>query len=117
MNASSASATSAAARMDIEKAAQDARTMFFITCAPLTGKTGRGFCGRAAAGAAENHARAERAASSAGALVARRRQETASFPGIPVTTSPFSAPSAADPRRSEEHTSELQSHHDLVCRL
>src|SRR5437773_6968114 len=23
----------------------------------------------------------------------------------------------ADPRRSEEHTSELQSHHDLVCRL
>src|SRR5437773_4737317 len=22
-----------------------------------------------------------------------------------------------DPRRSEEHTSELQSHHDLVCRL
>src|SRR6266568_6010042 len=70
MNASSASATSAAARMDIEKAAQDARTMFFITCAPLTGKTGWGFCGRAATGAAENHARAERAASSAGALVA-----------------------------------------------
>ena len=23
----------------------------------------------------------------------------------------------ADPSRSEEHTSELQSHHDLVCRL
>src|SRR6266540_5385762 len=23
----------------------------------------------------------------------------------------------ADPHRSEEHTSELQSHHDLVCRL
>src|SRR5437667_3982980 len=23
----------------------------------------------------------------------------------------------ADPARSEEHTSELQSHHDLVCRL
>src|SRR5213592_2178319 len=45
MNASSASATSAAARMDIEKAAQDARTMFFITCAPLTGKTGRDFAG------------------------------------------------------------------------
>src|SRR5437773_3609291 len=22
-----------------------------------------------------------------------------------------------EPRRSEEHTSELQSHHDLVCRL
>src|SRR5437667_7804282 len=24
---------------------------------------------------------------------------------------------AVDPQRSEEHTSELQSHHDLVCRL
>src|SRR5436190_9403627 len=27
------------------------------------------------------------------------------------------ARAAADPRRSEEHTSELQSHSDLVCRL
>src|SRR5437667_6492340 len=26
-------------------------------------------------------------------------------------------PAAAGPQRSEEHTSELQSHHDLVCRL
>src|SRR5215204_7765922 len=26
-------------------------------------------------------------------------------------------PSAPGPRRSEEHTSELQSHSDLVCRL
>src|SRR6266540_6657947 len=24
---------------------------------------------------------------------------------------------ATNPKRSEEHTSELQSHHDLVCRL
>src|SRR2546421_9535683 len=36
MKRSSASATSAAARMDIEKAAQDARTVFFMTCPPLT---------------------------------------------------------------------------------
>src|SRR6266540_5822371 len=28
-----------------------------------------------------------------------------------------SAPSWSPPCRSEEHTSELQSHHDLVCRL
>src|SRR5437667_2987478 len=28
---------------------------------------------------------------------------------------PWQAPAAVD--RSEEHTSELQSHHDLVCRL
>src|SRR6266540_1899067 len=27
------------------------------------------------------------------------------------------APSPMPPNRSEEHTSELQSHHDLVCRL
>src|SRR5437667_8457429 len=32
-----------------------------------------------------------------------------------VTCSPWRASSSA--RRSEEHTSELQSHHDLVCRL
>src|SRR5437773_8294132 len=29
----------------------------------------------------------------------------------------FFAPSLRPGRRSEEHTSELQSHHDLVCRL
>src|SRR6266851_9066605 len=28
-----------------------------------------------------------------------------------------SAPAMRKPSRSEEHTSELQSHHDLVCRL
>src|SRR5260370_27604879 len=32
-------------------------------------------------------------------------------------TSVSVAPSAAAPRRSEEHTSELQSHLNLVCRL
>src|SRR5437773_8275793 len=32
-----------------------------------------------------------------------------------ITTSISCAPAATD--RSEEHTSELQSHHDLVCRL
>src|SRR5437773_6895753 len=31
--------------------------------------------------------------------------------------SPMSAVSASPGIRSEEHTSELQSHHDLVCRL
>src|SRR5437773_7446765 len=30
---------------------------------------------------------------------------------------PISMASASTFRRSEEHTSELQSHHDLVCRL
>src|SRR5437773_8337970 len=36
------------------------------------------------------------------------------------TSSPYARRYAAVPRdamRSEEHTSELQSHHDLVCRL
>src|SRR5437773_9717032 len=32
-----------------------------------------------------------------------------------ATRTPFTGPSS--PFRSEEHTSELQSHHDLVCRL
>src|SRR5437773_8199543 len=30
---------------------------------------------------------------------------------------PKTSVSVPAPRRSEEHTSELQSHHDLVCRL
>src|SRR5260221_2710302 len=30
---------------------------------------------------------------------------------------PCTKPSRSSPRRSEEHTSELQSHSDLVCRL
>src|SRR5437773_5519628 len=30
---------------------------------------------------------------------------------------PFSSGSTSPTARSEEHTSELQSHHDLVCRL
>src|SRR5438034_7854698 len=29
----------------------------------------------------------------------------------------FRSPAVSEPRRSEEHTSELQSHSDLVCRL
>src|SRR5438034_5704022 len=39
---------------------------------------------------------------------------------LPPTTAPCSArfrPMRAAPFRSEEHTSELQSHSDLVCRL
>src|SRR5437667_2194539 len=41
---------------------------------------------------------------------------------VPVKVQPFGHPARELPgvcqhRRSEEHTSELQSHHDLVCRL
>src|SRR6266511_1693857 len=35
----------------------------------------------------------------------------------PSTFSPPRAPSASTPSRSEEHTSELQSRENLVCRL
>src|SRR5437773_8279677 len=35
----------------------------------------------------------------------------------PVSTLRFLRCSAGRRKRSEEHTSELQSHHDLVCRL
>src|SRR5437773_5927681 len=40
-------------------------------------------------------------------------------PMHPITTSGYSPASSICRRasRSEEHTSELQSHHDLVCRL
>src|SRR5208283_2102311 len=56
----------------------------------------------------------------------RRPGSTPSRCGYPTTTwraissppsaSPWSRPRPTAPR-SEEHTSELQSHHDLVCRL
>src|SRR5437667_12501180 len=37
---------------------------------------------------------------------------------MPINTSKYSRVGVRGPaRRSEEHTSELQSHHDLVCRL
>src|SRR5438132_12814616 len=42
------------------------------------------------------------------------------FDGLPQFNIPAGAPPAnpgCDPSRSEEHTSELQSHSDLVCRL
>src|SRR5208283_5929278 len=35
----------------------------------------------------------------------------------PARTVPRRRPAVARRRRSEEHTSELQSHHELVCRL
>src|SRR5437667_4814944 len=41
------------------------------------------------------------------------RRPSASSPTYP----PSSRMHSPDARRSEEHTSELQSHHDLVCRL
>src|SRR5260221_11336629 len=37
--------------------------------------------------------------------------------GIPSVTGAPSRPPCPDQGRSEEHTSELQSHSDLVCRL
>src|SRR5437667_6588451 len=37
-------------------------------------------------------------------------------PALPAARSAGSAPRSRS-KRSEEHTSELQSHHDLVCRL
>src|SRR5436190_2583381 len=36
---------------------------------------------------------------------------------VEQTASSFRESTMRDPRRSEEHTSELQSHSDLVCRL
>src|SRR5471032_3433958 len=36
---------------------------------------------------------------------------------VPRFFTSSSVPSARSANRSEEHTSELQSHHDLVCRL
>src|SRR5438034_2958534 len=41
------------------------------------------------------------------------------YPGIPRHRHPAGRPALLSPRRvrSEEHTSELQSHSDLVCRL
>src|SRR5437773_9733516 len=40
------------------------------------------------------------------------------FAVVPVTGVPPKVTAASPPNnRSEEHTSELQSHHDLVCRL
>src|SRR5438874_5520530 len=38
-------------------------------------------------------------------------------PGPAAARGSFPAPPARPPRRSEEHTSELQSRRDLVCRL
>src|SRR5260221_7333695 len=47
----------------------------------------------------------------------RSLRSCAAPPGSATSASPFGRPSAARPARSEEHTSELQSHSDLVCRL
>src|SRR5882762_7639137 len=88
MKVSSASARSAAARMDIENAAQDARTMFFMTCPPLAGQLQVGDLRVRATGAAKNHARSGRAASRAGTLsgysdaASRRGIEDVRMPGF-----------------------------------
>src|SRR5437773_9630460 len=37
--------------------------------------------------------------------------------GGAITSSSYTPGTRSSARRSEEHTSELQSHHDLVCRL
>src|SRR5437773_7735675 len=39
------------------------------------------------------------------------------WPAAYSCTVMFARSDSSSPRRSEEHTSELQSHHDLVCRL
>src|SRR6266540_5141916 len=44
----------------------------------------------------------------------RRSGSSVATTGLRTTTSPERS---TCPSRSEEHTSELQSHHDLVCRL
>src|SRR3970282_2261719 len=44
-------------------------------------------------------------------LFRSRRLSHRAFPSVPRD------PNRETPTRSEEHTSELQSHHDLVCRL
>src|SRR5260370_12011198 len=43
--------------------------------------------------------------------------EVALLPGLPVPTAGHSRRRGHLPNRSEEHTSELQSHLNLVCRL
>src|SRR5699024_11433021 len=48
---------------------------------------------------------------------ARRPFYTNSWVGIGHTTQARSTPQGTDELRSEEHTSELQSRFDLVCRL
>src|SRR5437773_5873998 len=40
-----------------------------------------------------------------------------SAPATATVTDPATRPASASAMRSEEHTSELQSHHDIVCRL
>src|SRR5215204_7362605 len=57
-------------------------------------------------------------------LMIRRPPRSTLFPYTTLfrlSRRPWHAPSRGDPRRpcfrSEEHTSELQSHSDLVCRL
>src|SRR5471032_3445118 len=59
-------------------------------------------------------------------LMIRRPPRSTLFPYTTLFRSPPSGPCGTSPwngcgprptRRSEEHTSELQSHHDLVCRL
>src|SRR5437773_9473828 len=48
---------------------------------------------------------------------ASRLRASISTTMAPLPPIAFRSDSAIRPRRSEEHTSELQSHHDLVCRL
>src|SRR5438094_8576120 len=47
----------------------------------------------------------------------RRRALTVSSQSVPTTCSSASSSSTTNVYRSEEHTSELQSPYDLVCRL
>src|SRR5437773_9551965 len=66
--------------------------------------------------------RSGRHSATAAARLATPRAGNAAWrgPSIPVTgerTANVAARATTYTRRSEEHTSEVQSHHDLVCRL
>src|SRR5437762_12786004 len=47
----------------------------------------------------------------------RSRRLSYNWSALPIPAQPKQRSSAASIWRSEEHRSELQSHHDLVCRL
>src|SRR5207249_8665499 len=50
-------------------------------------------------------------------LVLAAGASVSSLPALAAPGIAFSTPTVVDPIRSEEHTSELQSRFDLVCRL
>src|SRR6266540_6071342 len=104
------------------ESARAARTAF--SCAVTAGRsTAKSMPARAPAAIARESRRSSGAARSPEESRTRREASRS-----PISSSLDSAAATPDPRsaagwrasqslRSEEHTSELQSHHDLVCRL